>query len=110
MVRAQHADALRSVGIRPIDDDVLDRHSAPPVVDNRPKAALRQPTEMFRKVVKVVRKDRSQLYGAYFVLVAAQTEHGTIARALDHMGVDPADLASAARTELDLLKKAALDG
>jgi hypothetical protein len=37
------------------------------------------------------------------VLVAAETEHGTTARALRQMNVDPLALAVAARTEIDVL-------
>ena len=102
-VRRQHADALRSVGIRPIDDEQLDRHVPPPVPDNRPHRGAPSGHALFRKIVKLVRKERSQLYGAYFVLVAAQTEHGTTARALRHLGIDPAELAAAARMEIDFL-------
>jgi hypothetical protein len=54
-------------------------------------------------VVPLVRKERSQLYGAYFVLAAAETEHGTTARALRHMNVDLTALAAAARSEIDAL-------
>ena len=49
-----------------------------------------------------MRKERSQLYGAYFVLVAAETEHGTTARALRQMGLDPVALAAAARAEVEV--------
>ena len=102
-VRAQHADALRAVGIRPIDDEALDSRLPPPVLDTRPHRGSPSGHELFRKVVALVRKERSQLYGAYFVLVAAETEHGTTARALRHMSVDPTELAAAARVEIDLL-------
>lgn len=102
-VRAQHAEALQSVGIRPLDDDALDRHVPPAIPQTGPVRGTPSGHQLFRKIVKLVRKDRSQLYGAYFVLVAAQTEHGTTARALRHMGIDPVELAAAARAEIDLL-------
>ena len=38
-----------------------------------------------------------------FVLVAAETDHGTTARALRHMGLDSDALATAVRTEIDLV-------
>jgi hypothetical protein len=37
------------------------------------------------------------------VLAAAETEHGTTARALRHMNVDLTALAAAARSEIDAL-------
>lgn len=105
-VGEQHADAMRAVGMRPMNDDPLDEHLPPPANDRihrgRPSGH-----ELFRRVVEVVRGERSQLYGAYFVLVAAQTERGTTARALRHMNVDATELATAARAEIDLVNKAA---
>lgn len=89
--------------MRPINDDVLDQHLPPPVPDTGPHRGSPSGHELFRRVVKLVRNERSQLYGAYFVLVAAETEHGTTARALRQMNVDPTALAAAARTEIDLL-------
>ena len=102
-VREQHADAMRSVGIRPLNDDLLDEHLPPPAPVTGLHVGSPSGHELFRGVVELVRRERSQLYGAYFVLVAAETEHGTIARALRHMDVDPAALAAAARAEIDLL-------
>lgn len=109
-VRAQHADALRAVGMRPINDEVLDQHIPPPVADDRPHRGAPSGHALFRRVVELVRAERSQLYGAYIVLVAAQTEHGTTARALRHMDIDPVALAAAARAEIDLLNGQANPG
>lgn len=105
-VREQHADAVRAVGMRPMSDDMLDRHIPPPTPDNRPHRGSPSSHELFRSVVKLVRRERSQLHGAYFVLVAAQTERGTTARALRHMNIEPTELAAAARTEIDLMDNA----
>ena len=102
-VRAQHAHALQAVGMQPIDDDRLDRHIPPPAADTGLHRGSPSGHELFRKVVALVRKERSQLYGAYFVLVAAETKFGTTARALRQMNVDHMELAAAARAEIDLL-------
>ncbi len=104
-VRAQHAAALEAVGLRPLDESLLAGRLPAPVVGDGPHRGAPSGHEMFRHVVRLVRKERSQLYGAYFVLVAATTERGTTARALRHLGIDPAALASAARTEIDRLNK-----
>ena len=102
-VRAQHAEAMRAVGMRPLNDDILDQHLPEPVLEPGIHRGSPSGHEMFRRVVKLVRAERSQLYGAYFVLVAAQTEHGTTARALRHMGIDTSALATAARDEIDAI-------
>ncbi len=104
-VRAQHAAALAALGLGPLDDGMLDRHLPAPTAGNSPHRGAPSGHEMFREVVRLVRRERSQLYGAYFALVAATTEHGTTARALRQMGVDPAALATAARAEVDRLNR-----
>ncbi len=108
-VRRQHADALRSVGIDGSTDADLDAHiPAPP---ETPMGAIRggpSSHELFRNVVDMVRKEKSQLHGAYIVLVAASLAHGTTRRALEAMQVDPERLAAAARTEVDAMNAAAL--
>lgn len=98
-VAAQHEQALRSVGIAAPDELLSDRIPRP---DKR-KGVFRSKgsaQQVFRRVVKLVRKEKSQLYGAYIVMVAAETEAGTVVRALEHMGVDPGALALAARQEI----------
>ena len=102
-IAGQHAAALRAVGIESIDDS-LDGQIPAPSPPRGPLRTAPSAQKVFRKVVKLVRKEKSELYGAYIVLVAAQAEHGTTARALRHMGVDPEALGAAARTELDALK------
>jgi hypothetical protein len=58
---------------------------------------------MFRSVGKAVGRDASQLYSTYFVLAATETNYGTTIRAIRHLGIDPADLAEAARAEIEAL-------
>jgi hypothetical protein len=57
--------------------------------------------EVFPEVVKLVKQDKSRLSGAYILLAASQMEYGTTARALEAMGIDRRDLATAARAEVD---------
>ena len=100
-VRAQHAAALRSVGVEPFDDNTLDHHISPTGPETGIHRGSPSSHELFRQVVELVRKEKSRLYGAYFVLVAAQANYGTTARALRHMDIDLAALAVAARAEID---------
>ncbi len=102
-LREQHAEALEGIGLQSIDDELLDRHLPPAAAPIDPVKTAPSARKMFRSIVKKVRKERSQLYSAYFVLAAAEAEHGTTIRAIRHMGVDPAALADAARTEIQLL-------
>ena len=61
---------------------------------------------VFKEVVDLVRKEKSPLYGAYIVMVAARMENGKTAGALRAIGVDPTALADAARAEIDALEAA----
>ncbi|GMQ94140.1 MAG: hypothetical protein BMS9Abin12_1624 [Acidimicrobiia bacterium] len=98
----QHADAARAVGVEPMDD-VLEqqiRESSPSL---SPMRSSRSARELFKKVVELVRKEKSHLSGAYIVLVASQVEHGTTARALRSMGIDPVAFIAASRSEIDVM-------
>jgi hypothetical protein len=104
-LRAQHAEALGAVGMKGIDDTVLDRHLPEPRSASGPVKTAPSAHKMFKAVVKKVQKDRSQLYSAYFVLAATETEHGTTIRAIRHLGIDPAALNAAARAEIEALRQ-----
>lgn len=106
-LRAQHADALGAVGVEGIDDAALDRHLPAPVAPSGPVKTAPSAHKMFRSVVKRVRKDRSQLYSAYFLLAAADAEHGTVSRVLRHLDIDPDELVAAAQAEIEALRHAA---
>lgn len=95
-IEEQHAAALRAVGAEPVDVGGI------PLVGKRrgPLKATASAQGLFQEVVKRVRKQKSQLYGAWFLLVAAESEHGTPARVFRHMGVDRGALASAALAEI----------
>lgn len=102
-IAEQHADALRSIGI---DDGAaaLDERLPPPAegpsgfYHSAPSAR-----QVFPEVVKLVKRDKSKLSGAYILLVASQIEHGTTARAFAAMGIDRSELESAAQAEVDAL-------
>jgi hypothetical protein len=53
--------------------------------------------------VKRIRTEKSSLHGAWFVLVAAETTHGTVPGVLQRMGVDSGQLEAAARAEIQRL-------
>lgn len=102
-VADQHAAALRSIGIE--EDATAIDHELPPPPD-RPSSVYRSAPsarQVFPEVVKLVKRDKSRLSGAYILLVVSRMEYGTTARALDAMGIDRLDLAVAAQAEVDVL-------
>jgi len=100
-VEAQHAAALRSIGIEN-DGEAIDRQ-LPPLPDKSRGVYHSAPSarDVFPEVVKLVQQDKSRLSGAYILLAASQMQYGTTARALEAMGIDRRDLATAARAEVD---------
>ncbi|MFW2382349.1 MAG: Clp protease N-terminal domain-containing protein [Acidimicrobiales bacterium] len=101
-INDQHAEALRAIGIAP-EDGRIDSQLPEPPDPKGPMKSKGSSQNVFKKVVKLVKKEKSQLYGAYIILVAAEAEAGSTARALETLGVHRKDLAAAARIELDAL-------
>ena len=101
-VVGQHEQALRSVGIAAPDELLSDsiRHPDKRKGVFQSKGSTQQ---VFQRVVDLVREEKSQLHGAYIVMVAAEMGAGTVVRSLEYMGVDPDVLAHAARQEIDAL-------
>lgn len=101
-IAAQHADALRGIGIQPPDDSALDiaigSETPAPTGAFRSNASAR---DAFQEASKMARSEGSSgLVGAHVVAAVAQMEHGTASRALREMGVDRASLVDAAREEI----------
>lgn len=98
-VASAHDDALRSIGVEPLPDDLL--NVAPPL---SPRGAFRLSAsgrEAFAEAAILARADRrSSLAGAHVVAAVAQMEHGTTSRALEIMDVDREALLEAARAEI----------
>lgn len=102
-VAAQHDEALRMFGAHRLDESIGDRLPEPPDKPRGPLRSSASAQELFKRVVKLIRKEKSQLYGAYIVLAATDFEDGTVARAFRQMGIRRADLRVAAREELDAI-------
>lgn len=99
-IAAQHADALRAVGIEPGDADspVVPAPEVRGVFRSAPSAQV-----VFRRAVELSGTPKPRrLLGAHVVVAVAEMEHGSAARALRHMGVKREHLAAAARQELSL--------
>lgn len=99
-VVAVHSELLRSVGI---DPDAVPTDDQVPITGMGAALFHQQSpevNEMFRRVVDRVRPDGTQLYGAYFLLDAAEESRGALGLALDRLDVTREELADAARAEL----------
>lgn len=100
-VATQRAESLRSIGLE-VDDAAIDSHG--PENAAQPRSVVRtapSAREVFPEVVRIAKRDKAQLSGAYVLMVAAQSKNSTTARALAAMDVDPDAVASAARDEID---------
>lgn len=97
-VEAQHAAALRPLGVRAgVDADDL-----PAPVPGRGAYRSTDPARrLFRSAGDLARAHGSGLRGAWFLVAATEVDHGTLARTIDRLGVDRVDLAAAARAVLD---------
>ena len=100
-VASQHAAALRSIGVE--DDTAGIDGQLPQPMKHRAGVYRSAPSarHVFPEVVRLVKRDKSRLSGAYILLVASQMEYGTTARALAAMGVDRDELGAAAQAEVD---------
>ena len=100
-IAAQHADALRAIGIDPPADTVLAPPAGdPPPAPRRAYRATPSGQAAFHRAIELQKRTRgSRLLGAHVVAAVAEMEHGTAPRALRAMGIAPVALAEAARRE-----------
>lgn len=100
-IRDEHASALVAAGI---DADTAATMAADrPVTPARGGGVYRSNAsaqELFQAAGSAARGAGQRLAGAHVVLAAADLEHGTLARALERLGVDRASLRAAAASEL----------
>ncbi len=93
-IGAVHAASLTSVGVvAPELDSAL-----PPARGVYRSEVSAQ--EVFQRARVLARRSPSGLRSAHIVLAAAEREHGTVARVLEHLSVDRAALVSAATAEV----------
>jgi ATP-dependent Clp protease ATP-binding subunit ClpA len=98
-VRDQHAVALGTVGVV-ADDDLIDASLPEP---GSPSGVYRSDTsaqELFQRAGDEARAEGGGLLGAHVLGAAAELEHGTVARAFEHLGIDRAILRESASAEI----------
>ncbi len=97
-ITAQRTAALAGVGVV-ADADRLRAEQPAPSPGRGPFRSSPSLQAAFQRVSAQVRAERAELGGARFLLDALDLEHGTLARTIDHLGVDRADLHAAAVAE-----------
>jgi ATP-dependent Clp protease ATP-binding subunit ClpA len=98
-IAAQHAEALRAIGIDPVAGDPLDPPGEARPARRAYRAAPSGQAALHSAVELQKRRKGSRLLGAHVVAAVAGMEHGSAPRALRALGVAPAELAEAARRE-----------
>ncbi len=99
-IRAQHGAALESVGVI-VDQDAIAAslpEPGPATGVYRSEASAR---DLFQRAASDARAGGGRLVGAHVVRAAATLERGTVARTLQHLGVDREALLAAATAEID---------
>jgi ATP-dependent Clp protease ATP-binding subunit ClpA len=84
----QHDEALRAIGV--IADDNAITAALP--ASGQPSGPYRSQGSLqtaFQQAVELSKRDKAALNSGYIMLAATDAEHGTVARALQHLGVDP---------------------
>lgn len=96
---AQHDEALRAIGV--VSDDNAIGASLPASGDSRglyrSKGSLQT---AFQQAVELAKRDKAALNSGYVVLAVTDAENGTVVRALQHLGIDPALLRETTRSLL----------
>jgi ATP-dependent Clp protease ATP-binding subunit ClpA len=96
-IAAQHDDALRAIGVEPVELDPVDVDAGPAKGVFRATAAAQRAFQAAVTLSKQVKPSR--LLGAHVVVAVTEIEQGTAARTFQAMGVDPRALGDAARAE-----------
>lgn len=85
---AQHDEALRGIGV--VADDNAITATLPS--GGRPSGPYRSHGSLqtaFQQAVELAKRDKAALNSGHIVLAATDAEHGTVARSLQHLGIEP---------------------
>lgn len=98
-LREQHAAALAAVGVV-ADDELIDASLPDPQPATGVYRSETSAQELFQRAGAAARAEGGGLLGAHVVRAAAALEHGTVARVLEHLGVDRHVLSASATAEI----------
>ena len=96
----QHEEALRTIGV--IADENAIAASLP--ASGQPRGLYRTQGSMqtaFQHAVALAKRDKAPLNSGYLLLALTDADHGSVARSLEHLGVDRATLRDHTRSLLD---------
>ncbi len=96
---AQHEETLRSIGVF-ADDNAIAAALPASRLPKGPYRAQGSQQIAFQRAVVLAREDGAPLNSAYLLLAATESEIGTVARSLEHLGVDRDQLRRQARLML----------
>lgn len=84
----QHEEALRSIGVVADDNAIAAAlpATAPPGGLYRSQGSLQT---AFQHAAELAKRDKAALNSGYILLAVTDAEHGTVARAFQHLGIDP---------------------
>ena len=96
----QHEDALHSIGVAADDNAITAAMpaSGQPSGPYRSQGSLQ---EAFQRAVALAKHDKASLNSGYLLLAITDAEHGTVARALQHLSTDRTELRDQTRRRLD---------
>ena len=99
-VRDQHVAALAAVGVV-VDDGLIDASLPEPETPTGLYRSEPSAQELFQCAGDDARAEGGALLGAHVVRAAADLEHGTVARAFEHLGVERDALRASATAEIN---------
>jgi ATP-dependent Clp protease ATP-binding subunit ClpA len=95
----QHEEALRTIGV--IADDNAIAAALP--AGGQPRGPYRAQGSLqtaFQLAVAIAKRDKAPLNSGYLLLAITDADHGSVARSLEHLGVDRASLRDHTRSLL----------
>lgn len=98
-VAGQHEEALRAIGL--VADDNAIAAALP--TGGQPSGPYRSQGSLqtaFRHAIAAAKRDDAPLNSGHVLLAVTDAEHGTVLRALEHLGVDPTALRDTTRRAL----------
>ncbi|GAA6136815.1 hypothetical protein NBRC116583_05620 [Arenicella sp. 4NH20-0111] len=98
-IKQQYTDALSSIGINGVATDIHPDPVEPNIMLHNSQPSGQ---ELMKSLYAIKQSDKNRpLLGAHVISVAAEMEHGVVARALKVMGVDRERLAKLAKNEIE---------
>ncbi|MCX6522212.1 MAG: Clp protease N-terminal domain-containing protein [Actinobacteria bacterium] len=99
-VAGQHDEALRTIGLL-ADDNAIEAALPPGGQPRGPYRSQGSLQRAFQHAVELAKRDGSSVNSGHVLLAVTEAEHGTVARALGHLGVDPDLLREQTRRALE---------